>query len=330
MNTARTTLRRASLALATATAVGVLAACGGTSTDGAASPQEQNLAGNAAFPRTVTHDKGETEIPAQPQRIVALDNSLVEAVVLLERPLVGGISSYRDLKGFPPYLGDAVAETEEVGPLETPDLEAIAALEPDVIVSATVRHDALYDELSKIAPTVFVKTTGPQWRENVTFLGEVLGAEDKAADELTEYKERAAAVGDAINAKAGDPTISIVRFLDGPTRLMQKSSFIGHILEDAGLARPVSQDVDEFAAEVGEEGIRQADGDYIFVTSYSGGDPSKERFQRNPLWKELEGVKAGHVYDVADEIWMTSVSVQGAHLVLDDLAKTFGVDAARS
>lgn len=40
-------------------------------------------------------------------------------------------------------------------------------------------------------------------------------------------------------------------------------------------------------------------------------------------------MKAGNVHDVADEIWMTSVSVQGAHLVLDDLARIFGVDDAR-
>jgi iron complex transport system substrate-binding protein len=328
MISARSTLGRTALAAA---ALALVAACGGTSNDTA--PQAQQPAAeqsDAQFPRTITHDKGTTEIPARPERIVALDNSLVEAVVLLDRPLVAGISSYRDQTGFPPYLGDAVKDTKDVGPLEQPDLEAIAALEPDVIVSATVRHDALYDELSKIAPTVFVKTTGPQWRENITFLGEALGAEDKAAEELADYKERAAAVGKAINDNAGNPTISIVRFLDGPTRLMAKSSFIGHILSDAGLARPESQNVDKFAVEIGEEQIRQADGDHIFVTSFSGGQPAKERFLRNPLWGQLEGVKAGNVEDVRDEIWMTSVSVQGAHLVLDDLAKTFGVADARS
>jgi len=328
MTPARSLPRRAALPLAVAAAAALLAACGGTGTDAAAAPEAGSA--DAAYPRTITHDKGTTVLPERPERIVALDNSLVEAVVLLERPLVGGISSYRDQTEFPPYLGEAVADTEDVGPLDAPDLEAIAALEPDVIVSATVRHEALYDELSKIAPTVFVKTTGPQWRENVTFLGEVLGAEDTAEQELAEYRTRAKAVGDAINAKAGNPTISIVRFLDGPTRLMQKQSFIGHILSDAGLARPTSQDVDDFALEVGEEGIRQADGDHVFVTSFSGGEASKERFQRNPLWKELTAVKAGAVTDVPDEIWMTSVSVQGAHLVLDDLAETFGVDAARS
>lgn len=324
---ARSTLRRTTAAAA---AVALLAACGSSSTDTATATQEQAVTSDASYPRTIEHDKGTTDIPEQPQRVVALDNSLVEAVVLLERPLVGGISSYRDLKGFPPYLGDAVADTQEVGPLESPDLEAIAALEPDVIVSATVRHDALYDELSAIAPTVFVKTTGPQWRENVTTLGEVLGVEDVAEQALADYRERAKAVGDAINAKAGDPTVSVVRFLDGPTRLMQRSSFIGHILSDAGLARPESQDVDDFAAEVGEEQIRQADADVVFVTSYSGGEASKERFQRNPLWAELDAVKAGAVHDVADEIWMTSVSVQGAHLVLDDLAEVFGVDDSRA
>jgi iron complex transport system substrate-binding protein len=318
--------RLARVAALTAAAA-LLAACGGNSTDTPATAQEQEAASDASFPRTITHDQGTTEVPDKPQRIVALDNSLVEAVVLLDRPLVGGIGSYRDQTGFPPYLGNAVEDTQDVGPLETPDLEAVAALEPDLIVSATVRHEALYDELSKIAPTVFVETTGPQWRENITFLGEALGEEDKAAAELAEYKDHAKQVGDAINAQAGNPTISVVRFLDGPTRLMQKQSFIGHILSDAGLARPQSQDVDDFAAEIGEEGIRQADADHIFVTSYSGGEASQERFLRNPLWNQLNAVKAGAVTDVRDEIWMTSVSVQGAHQVLDDLAETFEVES---
>lgn len=53
------------------------------------------------------------------------------------------------------------------------------------------------------------------------------------------------------------------------------------------------------------------------------------QFQRNPLWKQLDTVRAGKVNDVRDEIWTTSVSIQGAHLVLDDLAQVFGVDPAR-
>jgi len=260
---------------------------------------------------------------------VALDASLTEAVVLLKRPLVGGISSEGHVKGFPSYLGGAVKDTAEVGPVENPDLEAVAALHPDLIVSATDRHDALYDQLSKIAPTVFVKTTEPQWRQNITTLGVVLGAENEATAASAGYHQRAKEVGDAINSKAGNPTISVVRFLDGPTRLMQNATFIGTILKDAGLARPRSQDVDAVTLDVGEEQIRQADGGHIFVASYASGTAAKERLERNPLWKHLQGVISGNVTDVTDEIWTNSRSVQGAQLVLDDLARTFGVDPAR-
>ncbi len=160
-------------------------------------------------------------------------------------------------------------------------------------------------------------------------MGEALGAEQEQRA-LEDYEQLPKAVGDAVNAKAGNPTISIVRFLDGPTRLMQRGSFIGTILSDAGLARPASQDVDDFALEIGEEQIRQADADHVFVTTSSRGEAAQERFLRNPLWKQLGAVRAGRVHDVRDETWMTSVSLQGAHLVLDDLAEVFGVDPARS
>jgi iron complex transport system substrate-binding protein len=308
-----------------------LAACGDSAAgSGSASGSQASSSGEGGFPRVVKHHKGETKLATKPKRIVALDNSLVEAVVAFEQPLVGGIGSYRDLKGFPPYLGDAVRDTKDVGPLESPNLEAVAALEPDLIVSATVRHDALYDELSAIAPTVFVETSGPIWKDNIRKLGEATGDEKKADEVLAAYELRAATIGKAINEKAGDPTFSITRFLDGPTRLMGNKSFIGIVLSDMGIARPKDQNIDDFAVEIGEEQIRKADGDHIFVTTFSGGQPAKERFLHNPLWKQLEAVKAGNVHDVEDAIWMTSVSVQGAHLILDDLAKLFEVGLAKS
>lgn len=314
------------LALAAATA-----ACGSTGGSAGTGPAAAGTAvdSTAGFPRRIAHDKGETAIATKPQRIVALDNSLVEAVVLLQRPLVGGIASYRNQKTFPDYLGDAVKQTRDIGPLDNPNLELIASLRPDLIVSATVRHDALYEKLSAIAPTVFVKTTGPIWKDNITLLGKALGEEDLAARALADYGTRAKKIGAAVNAKAGNPTISVVRFLDGPTRLMAHASFVGILLRDAGLKRPASQDRETFAEEISEERIDLADADRIFVTTYAGGHERKAKFQANPLWQRLRAVQAKQVYEVADELWMTSVSVQGAHFVLDDLARTFAVDPAK-
>ncbi|MPQ98354.1 ABC transporter substrate-binding protein [Modestobacter sp. I12A-02628] len=319
---------RSAVTAAALVLTGLLTACGSTATDAAPSPA---AAVEEGFPRTVTHDKGTTELPDRPTRVVALDNSLVEAVVALDVPLVGGIGSYRDQQGaFPEYLGDAVADTEDVGPLEQPALERIAALQPDLILSATVRHDELYEQLSQIAPTVFVATTGPSWKDNIRVVGEATGTEERAEELIGDYEERAAALGAAVNAAAGDPTVSMVRFVDGPTRLYAKASFSGIVFQDMGLARPAPQDVDTFAVEVSEEEIRLADGDHIFVSSYSGGAETAARVESTPLWTDLAGVKAGNVHRVEDAIWMTSVSLQGAHMMMDDMAEVFGVDPQRS
>ncbi|NML51073.1 iron-siderophore ABC transporter substrate-binding protein [Streptomyces sp. R302] len=321
--------RIGALLLTAALAAG-LSACGGSGTEPKSSDGTAATAEKAAgFPRTVRHDKGSTEIKAKPQRVVALDNSLVEAVVALDGKLVGGIGSYRDQTGFPPYLGDAVKDTKDVGPLDSPNLEAIAALKPDLIVSATVRHEDLYEQLEQIAPTVFVKTTGPLWKDNVTLLGTALGEEEKAKAKLTAYETRAKKVGAAINAKKKNPTVSIVRFVDGPTRIYLPKSFSGIILQDMGLARPENQrDTEKFNLEISEEQIAQADADVVFYSSFSGGEERKAKFLANPLWSRLAAVKNGDVHEVKDEIWMTSVSLQGADVVLDDMAKIFQVDPA--
>jgi iron complex transport system substrate-binding protein len=317
------------VAMAALTMTTGLTACGNGAETKQDSGSKAGATADSAFPRTVTHHKGTTTLKARPKRIVALDPSLVEATLAIGGPLMGGVGSYGEEQTFPPYLGDRVKGVEKIGPLESPNLEGIAALEPDLIVSASIRHDALYDELSAIAPTVFVETTGPTWKGNITKLGEAIGAEKQAADALAAYTKRAAAVGKAVNAKAGNPEISVVRFLDGPTRLMGNASFTGIILSDMGLARPKAQNVNDFAVEVGEEQIRMADGDHIFVSTFEGGDESKERFRRNPLWRQLGAVRRNQVHDVNDATWMLSVSLQGAAIVLDDMAKIFGVDPQR-
>ncbi|MFG2333198.1 ABC transporter substrate-binding protein [Streptomyces sp. NPDC048604] len=321
---------RFAAALLTAALAFSVAACGGGGGADKPAADKPAAASEKGFPRTIAHDKGKAEIKKKPQRVVALDNSLVEAIVALDAPLVGGIGSYRDQKGFPPYLGDAVKDTKDVGPMDSPNLEAIAALKPDLIVSATVRHEDLYEQLNKIAPTVFVKTTGPIWKENVTFLGQVLGEEEKAKAKLTAYETRAKKIGAAINAKSPKQTYSLVRFLDGPTRIYLPKTFSGIILTDMGLARPANQqDQKEFNIEISEEQIAQADADHIFMTTFSGGEERKKKFLANPLWKRLNAVQKGNVHEVEDATWMTSVSLQGADLVLDDMAKLFKVDPAK-
>jgi iron complex transport system substrate-binding protein len=314
-------------ALVGAVLVAGLAACG--SAEPAATPSS-----SAPF-RTVKHAMGETVIPAQPKRVVALDQSFVDAVLTLETPVVG-YTTYRSIDSkLPDYLGTVAAqygkEATPVGTLEEPSLEKVMALKPDLIVSAKVRHEKDYDKLSKIAPTVFSETTGAIWKDNLRLVGQALGKEELADARIKAYEERARKIGEEIKAKGGKlPTISIVRFAGEPTtRLYVEKSYSGLVLKDVGFTRPKGQPTveDTIAVNVSQERIGDLDADHIFVATYP--DPSsdgpKEKFVNNPLWNKLKGEK----HEVSDLTWMSAVGIQGAHSMLDDLAKIFGVDPAR-
>ncbi|GAA1582773.1 iron-siderophore ABC transporter substrate-binding protein [Kribbella karoonensis] len=316
------------LAVSVSAAALTLTACG--SSGSGDDPAAAGAAGEG-FPRTVEHAMGKTEIKSRPQRVVALDTSYVDATLILDTPVVG-YTDYRTINGqLPDYLGDDRktygSEAESVGTLAEPNLEKIAALDPDLIITAKVRHEKLYDQLSAIAPTIMSETTGATWKDNIRLEAKALGKEDLAEREISAYEKAAKTTGDAINAKAHNPTISVVRFVDGPTRLYQNASYSGIVLKDAGLKRPKSQDVAGFALEISPERIKDADADAIFVTTYADekglSAKTAAQFKANPLWKPL----APKVHDVPDLTWMTAVGLQGAWSILDDLAKTFGVPA---
>ncbi|MEV0586239.1 iron-siderophore ABC transporter substrate-binding protein [Nonomuraea sp. NPDC050310] len=311
-----------------------LAACGSSSTSGGASAPAAGQSAEAF--RTIKHAMGETKIPTQPKRVVALDQSFVDAVLTLETPVVG-YTTYRSIDDkLPDYMAKVAAEygkdATPVGSLEQPSLEKIMALKPDLIVSAKVRHEALYDKLSKIAPTVFSETTGAIWKENVRLMGQALGKEQLADTKIKEFEDRAGKIGAAIKEKEGEmPTVSVVRFAGEPTtRLYVENSYSGIVLKDVGFPRPENQpkDPNAIAVDISQERIAEFDADHIFVSTYA--DPSaegpKKQFVNNPLWGKLKGEK----HDVQDAIWMSAVGLQGAHAILDDLAKLFAVDPARA
>jgi iron complex transport system substrate-binding protein len=221
--------------------------------------------------------------------------------------------------GYPAYLGDATDGIENVGTVEQPNLEKIAALEPDLILSSKVRHEAIYDQLSGIAPTVFTETTGVTWKENFDKHAEALNEEEEAREVVAEYEARTG----EFRREVGDnpPEVSVVRFLSGDTRIYQKASFIGTILEDAGLPRPEPQDVDDFAIlNASEEAIPQMDGDVLFYAIYGPEDDSTlEEITSAPLWQQLEAVRNDRVYKVSDDLWIASIGYTAAGGILDDL-----------
>lgn len=312
----------------------VAAGCGA---DGSSNTSGDGPTAAGKFPRTIQHAMGQTTIKQRPTRIVALDRTFTDAALALNANVVGHTTFTPDDSTLPRYLRRAGGKNAEgakvVGLLTEPDLEKIVKLHPDVILSAKVRHEAIYDKLSKIAPTVFSQTT-PTWKQNLELVGRVLGKQRQAKAEIEDFEQRAREVGDNIRAKLGhNPTVTLVRFAGEPTvRLYTRDSFPGGIVyDDVGLARPKSAPSSkDIAVNLSEERIADLDAQHIFVATYQGGQTDKPanvrtQFQRNPLWKRL----SGQTHSIDDTIWFSSVGLLGATKMLNELAHTFGVDPAK-
>ncbi|MFT3851271.1 MAG: iron-siderophore ABC transporter substrate-binding protein [Ilumatobacteraceae bacterium] len=354
----RATARRSALLAAVAVAAAlVLAACGGdgessattvttattAATTTAPSTTEASTATTAASttaapsttveattttvpgPHVVTHAMGETEVPGTITRLVVLDSSFLDAAIALGVTPVAATEGVAGA-GLPAYLGDATAQVQLVGQTTEPNLEQIAAMRPDLILGAKVRHEAIYDQLSAIAPTVFSESSGTNWTEQVRLTGESLNRAGEAAGLLADFDARAKDVG----AEIGAPGTSavIVRFIPGQIRLYGPATFSGSVLTAVGFdLGDKGYDPSYGMAVISAEQVDMLDTDVIFATNpevESGGATSTDRGAVAALWSALPAVQNGRQFDILDSTWMTGIGVIGANAILDDLEAKLG------
>lgn len=300
----------------------ILAACGTSGNNGnSGSDDKQEEEGT----RTVTHAMGETEVPENPEKVVILTNEGTEALLAMDVTPVGAVQSWL---GDPWYdhISDDMKDVKVVGTESEVNLEAVAALKPDLIIGNKLRQEDIYDQLSAIAPTVYSETLKGDWQENFEFYAKALNKEDKGEEVMNAYSDRIDSMSEELGDQL-DKKVSVVRFLAGQTRIYYKDSFSGVILEQLGFDRPESQQKDDFAAEVTKERIPEMDGDVLFYFTYEAGDgeanSTAEDWTNDPLWNNLQVVKDGNVHEVSDAIWNTSGGVLSANLMLDDIKEVF-------
>lgn len=279
-------------------------------------------ASSASATRTVTHLLGTVEIPANPQRIVAISPCVLEATLSLGVQPVGG--SHWNWQQ--PYLKELVDTIENVGWIPNPSLESILVLKPDLILGVSYQ-EAEYEQLSHIAPTVLVNEQGSgSWKELFKQTAEVLKKTEAANQVLDKYYKRLKTLNQQLNGKAQDLQISVAAIYQGQINLYFKDHFPGTILEDAGLSRPVSQNRNSKDISIvgsntlSRERLQDLDGDILFLIDNSNHAANQEKLQQlkfDPLWSRLNVVQQQKVVVVPD-YWL-SCSPIAANAVIDDL-----------
>ncbi|QGQ99119.1 hypothetical protein EHS13_31695 [Paenibacillus psychroresistens] len=272
--------------------------------------------------RTITDAMGVTTLTSVPKRIVVLVNGMVDITLTLGVKPVGAVESWVQTPWYH-YLRADMAGVKSLGSELQPNIEAIVALKPDLIIGAKTRHEKIYSQLSAIAPTVFVGQLF-EWKQNMDLAAQAFNKEATATTFMNDWNTRVADFKAKIGSRA-NTEVSLVRFFDDNSARIYITGFAGSILAELGLSRPAAQQVPGkvFIDLDSQEQIPLAEGDVIFdiTSSNQGGDEFKtqEEWQKSPLWTNLKAVKNGKYYKVNDITWNLSGGATAAKMVLDDL-----------
>ena len=190
-----TSLARRTLisSLALAAALPLLAGC--SSDDDGASADEATPSSESAFPVTIEHAYGSTEIPEEPERVVSLGYTEQDAILAFGVvPVAVRYAFGPEDDVFFPWADEAAGDADpEILPRAEVDAEQIAALQPDLIMAVTAGlTEEEYATLSEIAPTVVQPEEyiafGTPWQEQTRITGQALGQPDRAEELVSDVE----------------------------------------------------------------------------------------------------------------------------------------------
>lgn len=298
---------------------------------GFATAQQAEVVGETAETRTVRHIFGETEIPAEPERVASLGVE-DELVTLGVTPAVWAPED---------YLKPTLPEVPTAGTSYEPNLEAVLAAQPDLILleqSEGFEDRTVYEQLSRVAPTVVILWYGSDDpRDYLRAVGKVLGMSEEAEAEIAAYEARLRDARDRLRQTVGDAPVAFVRAHPREFRLYGTQGYTNILYSDApgiGLGLTPPDFVRERERQQGED-YEQAvslevlpelrDAEYIFVTEDEPGSGRLQEMLAFPLFAALPAVRAGHVFEVGRDYWMGS-GVLGHEMILEDVLGALAED----
>lgn len=317
-------------------------ACGASTTGGnvstgsattspeAAKPKDQAQSTAATAEKTIKHAMGTATLKKKPERVVVLFNGMTDIATHLGVKLVGSVESWEE-KPWYNYLRANMEGVKNLGEETQPNVEAIIALKPDLIIGTKARHEKIYPQLASIAPTVITDEIF-DWKANLKIAADALYKQEEGAKILSDWDKGVAEFKQKAGDKLAKTEVSIIRFeRDGNARFYA-TGFAGTIFKELGLPRPKAQIVEGKAVVniTSKEQMSQLDGDYIFdITRLNANEPTVEKsmtdWTSHPLWKNLKGVKNGKYHKVDTITWNLAGGSMAAKSMLGDLYNYFDI-----
>ncbi len=284
-----TRITRLTLALALFTS---LALTGCSAEKPEATEAEPEPVAEATFPVTITDDAGrEVTVEAAPERIVSLapgNTEILFAIGAGDR--VVGVTSLDD------YPAE-VADIAKVGDFAGPNVEAVAAADPDLILATTGVQADMITKLEELGATVIAvdPTTLAGLYEDIDEIGLATGEIEGAASVLEDME---AAVFEVEAAVGGlEPVTTFVEIAQNPLFTVGSGTLIDEMITIAGGKNVVTE---PSYVPYSVEQLVKSDPAVYLATKGSMSDPAE--LAKRPGYKDLSAVKASRVFVLDDNL----------------------------
>ena len=252
----------------------------------------------------ITHKLGETEVTKNPSRVIVFDYGIADALNTLDVEIIGLPKS-----SLPSLLSKYEdGKYENVGSLKEPDMEKVYELKPDLIIMSG-RLESYYEELNKIAPTIYLGVDNTDYlgsfKKNMETLGQIFDKEKDVKAQVAKVEEAIS----KINEKAEGVNALIALANDNAFSVYGEGSRFGIIHKEFGI-EAVDKTIESstHGQKASFEYILDKNPDYLFVidrAAVTGGNTSAKEMFDNEIIKKTDAYKNGNIVYLDADVWYT-------------------------
>ena len=313
-----------------------LTACSGGTASSSQSSTSAAASSSSSAPSSITieSDQGNVEIKLPVQRVASLDNRTFEVLEQWNVPLVAAPKKLIP-STVKAYNTDSVAD---IGMHRDPNLEALAASNPDLIISGQrfTRFDSQIAEMNPGVPLINLeprdgKPLNEELIRQVTDLGEIFGHQEDAKKLVDDFNN---ALNRAKKAYDGKSTVMAVDVSGGNIGYVapSKGRTWGPIFDLLGLkpALEVQGSTDSHTGDdISVEAIAQANPDWIFVLDRDAAiskegsyTPAQSVIDGNAALKNVTALTKGQTVYAPNDTY-TNESIITYTKILNSIADSF-------
>ena len=253
----------------------------------------------------IKHDGGTTKLDKNPERVVALEFSYVDALAALDIKPVGIADDGKKDRILKP-IREKIGDYKSVGLRKQPNLEEISNQKPDLIIADTNRHKGIQKDLEKIAPTILLPSFDSDYKDNLDAfktIAKAVGEEDKGKERLKEHQDLMSGYSKEITMDKSEPVLATVIAKSGLLS-HPENTYVGELLKELGFKNALNKtETDNLAKylkgpylQLNSEVLSDINPGRMFIMVDEGKeDPNLKKQEQDPVWKNLDAVKNNKV-----------------------------------